>query len=45
MRGLREPLTERRQAIVNKAFTLMDKDESGVITLADIDAIYDVSQN
>lgn len=45
VRGLREPLTERRQAIVNKAFTLMDKDESGVITLADIDAIYDVSQN
>jgi len=45
VRGLREPLSDRRRAIVEKAFGLMDKNESGEITIADIDEIYDVSQN
>jgi len=45
MRGLREPLTERRTVMVNKAFALMDKDGSGVVGVKDIDAIFDVSCN
>jgi len=45
IRGLREPLTERRQKIVRKAFDLMDKDGSGAISLKDVVQIYDVSRN
>ena len=45
IRGLRDPLTERRKAMVDKAFELIDRNNSGTITIADIDAIYDVSQN
>ena len=45
IRGLRDPLTERRKAMVDKAFALIDRNNSGTITIADIDAIYDVSQN
>ena len=45
IRGLRDPLTERRKAMVDKAFALVDRNNSGSITIADIDAIYDVSQN
>ena len=45
IRGLREPLTERRKAMVDKAFALIDRTGEGNITVADIDAIYDVSQN
>lgn len=33
VRGLRDPLTERRKKIVNKAFNIMDKDGSGIITV------------
>lgn len=33
IRGLREPLNERRQKIVRKAFDLMDKDGSGFVTI------------
>lgn len=32
----REPLNERRQKMVDKAFVLMDKDGSGKITVPDI---------
>lgn len=45
LRGLREPLTERRKAIVKRAFDLMDKDGSGQIQVKDVAHIYDVSQN
>ena len=45
LRGLREPLNERRLKIVKSAFQLLDKSGEGVITVADIDAVYDVSQN
>jgi len=45
IRGLREPLNERRQKIVRKAFDLMDKDGSGFVTIKDIINIYDVSRN
>ena len=45
IRGLRDPLTERRKAMVDKAFNLIDRNNNGAISVADIDAIYDVSQN
>jgi len=45
IRGLRDELTPRRKAMVNKAFAMMDRDGSGVINIDDIGAIYDVSMN
>lgn len=45
IRGLREPLSERRNAMVQKAFAMVDRNGNGSISVADIDAIYDVSQN
>lgn len=45
LRGLRDPLTERREAMVWKAFALMDRDGSGQITAKDIGHLYDVSQH
>lgn len=45
IRGLRDPLTERRKAMVDKAFALIDRSGNGSISFEDIDAIYDVSMN
>lgn len=45
VRGLREPMNERRSTIVKKAFAEMDKDSSGMITVADIASVYEVSQD
>lgn len=45
IRGLREPLSDRRKKMVEKAFAQMDRNGSGEITVKDVDAIYDVSQN
>ncbi len=45
VRGLREPLSERRLAMVKRAFALMDKDGSGQVTVSDIAKVYDVTQN
>jgi len=45
MRGLRDPLTERREAMVWRAFALMDRDGSGKIEGKDISHLYDVSQH
>ena len=45
IRGLRNPLSERREKIVRAAFAQMDRDGSGEITIKDIDHIYDVSEN
>jgi Ca2+-binding EF-hand superfamily protein len=44
-RGMRDELTERRLAMTKKAFNMMDKDGSGVVTKADLMGIYDVSRN
>ena len=41
----RDELTERKKAMVLKAFKRMDRDGSGVITASDVNAIYDVSQH
>lgn len=43
MRGLRDDLTPRRAAIVEKAFNIMDVNGNGEITFADIGEMYDVS--
>jgi Ca2+-binding EF-hand superfamily protein len=43
--GLKEPLSERRLAMVKKAFSRFDKDGSGTINVAEIAGIYDVSCN
>lgn len=45
IRGLRDPLSGRRQAMVDKAFAMIDRNGNGALSPADIDAIYDVSQN
>ena len=45
LRGLRDSLTERRAAMVERAFCLMDRDGSGVIEAGDIAHLYDVSQH
>lgn len=36
LRGLRDDLTERRKKMVEKAWDIMDKDNSGKITVKDI---------
>lgn len=45
MRGLRDDLTERREAMVWRAFALMDRDGSGQIEAKDVAHLYDVSQH
>lgn len=45
LRGLKDDLTERQQALVDKAWSIMDKDGSGEISVSDISGIYDVSQH
>ena len=45
LRGLRDPLNKRRLGLVNKAFNIMDKDNSGKITVKDIKGIFNVSEN
>jgi Ca2+-binding EF-hand superfamily protein len=45
MNGLRDELSDRCMAMINKAFCMMDKDNSGVLTVSDIAGFYDVSQN
>jgi len=45
LRGLREPLTSRRKAMVEKAFALIDRDGSGVVGIKDIEKVFDVSCN
>jgi len=43
--GLKEELSERRLNMVRKAFTRLDRDNSGNITVSDVDGVYDVSKN
>ena len=45
LRGMREELNERKRAMVQRAFDMLDKDKSGVITAKDVMALYDVSKN
>ena len=41
--GLRDDLSERRSAMVEKAFRIMDRDNSGAITVSDVAHMYDVT--
>lgn len=43
LRGLRDELSERRLAMVEKAFSIMDRDGSGQITCSDVGHMYDVT--
>lgn len=45
LRGLRDQLTERREAMVWRAFELMDRDGSGQVEAKDVAHLYDVSQH
>lgn len=45
LRGLRDDLTPRRAAMVEKAYCMLDRDNCGGITIKDIIGIYDVSMN
>jgi Ca2+-binding EF-hand superfamily protein len=43
IQGVRDPLTPRRQALVLQAFTVIDKDGSGVVDAEEIASMYDAS--
>jgi len=45
LRGLRDSLTERRECMVKKAFSMLDKSGTGSVSVSDIASIYDVSMN
>jgi Ca2+-binding EF-hand superfamily protein len=45
VRGLREPLNDRRKKIVEKAFKQLDRDGAGVITVSDIVNIFNVTKD
>lgn len=45
LRGMRDPLTARKKDMVDRAFALLDKDGSGVISGKDIAHLYDVSHH
>lgn len=45
IRGLRDPLTQRKRDMVNKAFSIMDKDGSKQLGVSDIAYRYDVTSN
>jgi len=40
VRGIRGPMNSLRKLLVDKAFTIMDKDKSGVIDINDIKGVY-----
>jgi len=40
LKGLREPMNERRKALLDKVFTSLDKNGSGDITIADIEKCF-----
>ncbi len=45
IKGLREPLTARRAALVAKIFALLDKNGSGTITAVDVEKMYNVQKH
>lgn len=45
IRGLREPMNDRRKNLIDKVFCMMDRDGSGKINVADIDKIYCVDKD
>lgn len=45
LNGLKDDLSERRLNMVKKAFARLDLNNSGAITIEDIQGVYDVSMN
>lgn len=45
MRGLREPLSERRLKLVLKIYDILDTNQNGVLTVEDLQNTYDVSKH
>jgi len=45
IQGLRNPLTERRKALVNLAFGKLDKDGSGIVDASEVATLYDASKH
>lgn len=45
LQGIREPMSERRQALVQQIFAMLDKNGSGSITRADIENCYRVESS
>ena len=45
LNGLRDPLNPRKQAIVDRAFSLLDKTGSGMIQASDVTKLYDTSRH
>lgn len=45
LNGLKDELSERRLNMVKKAFSRLDRDNSGQLQISDLVGIYDVSQN
>jgi hypothetical protein len=45
IRGLRDPLSARKLAMVNRAFDLMDNDKCGKLTVKDVCGRFDVTQS
>lgn len=45
LRGMRDELSARKLAMVERAFAMLDKDGSGVVNSQDICRIYDVTFN
>mmetsp|Transcript_7279 Transcript_7279/g.26045 ORF Transcript_7279/g.26045 Transcript_7279/m.26045 type:complete len:441 (-) Transcript_7279:177-1499(-) len=45
LRGVRGEMNERRRAIVDQAFAVVDKTGDGVVTVADLALAYDTSQH
>ena len=45
LRAIRGDLNERRKAMVHMAYKVLDKDGSGLVTIADISIAYDVSEH
>jgi Ca2+-binding EF-hand superfamily protein len=43
--GIRDPMNERRLALVKKAFDRLDADKSGIIELNDVINVYDTSKH
>ena len=45
IRGLRDELSPRKKAMVDRAFAIMDQDGCGTLTVKDIAGRYDVTQS
>lgn len=45
VKGLQDPLSERKQKAVNTAFTTLDKERNGAIKISELIRVFDGSQH